>query len=158
MRRVRAGEIVAGVAGVALLAAMFLDWYSMPPELLSGALDRRLRGVSAWEAFSVIDLLLALCALAPLVLVAFQATRVSQSLPVMWSVLTTIAGMIAVLLVLYRLIDQPGPNELVEVEPGAWIGLVAALAVVAGGWISMRTEAVPGLPLPPIEDLPAPAP
>jgi hypothetical protein len=76
----------------------------------------------------------------------------------MWSVLTTIAGMIALLLVLYRLIDQPGPNELVEIEPGTWIGLVAALAVIAGGWISMRTEGVPGLPLPPIEDLPAPAP
>lgn len=160
MRRLRAGEWIAGAAGVALLVALFLDWYSVPLEPVGGgrfpALDAP--SANAWEAFSVIDLLLALCALVPLVLVAFQATRVSQSLPVMWSVLTTIAGMIAVLLVLYRLIDQPGPNELVEVEPGAWIGLVAALAVIAGGWISMRTEAVPGVPLPPIEDLPAPAP
>ena len=43
-------------------------------------------------------------------------------------------------------------------EAGAWLGFVAAVVVAVGGWRSMRVEPIPGAPLPPIEDLPAPAP
>jgi uncharacterized membrane protein len=142
MRRLRAGEWIAGAGGVALLAALFLHWYS---------------GASAWQAFSVLDVVLALSALAPLALVVLQATRTSPSLPVAFSVVTTVAGAIATLLVLYRIANQPGPNDAVDVELGAWVGLAAAIVTTAGGWLSMRTEAVPGAPTPPIEDLPAPA-
>jgi drug/metabolite transporter (DMT)-like permease len=143
MRRLRDGEWIAGAGGAALLAALFLGWYS---------------GASAWQAFSLLDFLLALLALVPLALVVLQATRESPSLPVAFSVLTTLAGALAALLILYRLLDQPGPNERVDVELGAWIGLGAAVVAALGGWRSMRLEAIPGVPLPPIEDLPAPAP
>lgn len=143
MRRLRAGDWIAGAGGLALLAAMFLSWYS---------------GASAWQAFSVLDVVLALIALVPLALVVLQATRTSPSLPVALSVLTTVAGALATLLILYRIVNQPGPNDAVEVEPGAWIGLAAAVATTAGGWRSMRDEAIPGARTPPIEDLPAPTP
>jgi carbon starvation protein CstA len=142
MGRLRDGEWVAGAGGVALLAALFLDWFS---------------GASAWQAFSVLDVVLALLALVPLALVVLQATRESSSLPVAFSVFTTIAGALATLLILYRLLNQPGPNDRVEVELGAWIGLAAAVVTAAGGWRSMRVEAIPGARRPPIEDLPAPA-
>jgi hypothetical protein len=46
----------------------------------------------------------------------------------------------------------------VEVELGAWIGVAAAALIAAGGWRSLRVEEIPGVPLPPVEDLPAPAP
>jgi carbon starvation protein CstA len=143
MGRLRDGEWVAGAGGVALLAALFLDWFS---------------GASAWQAFSVLDVVLALLALVPLALVVLQATRESPSLPVAFSVFTTIAGALATLLILYRLLNQPGPNDRVEVELGAWIGLASAIVTAAGGWRSMRVEAIPGTRRPPIEDLPAPAP
>ena len=61
MRKVRTGEIVAGASAVLLLIVMFLDWYeinafeSFAP--LSGAIDA---GVNAWQAFGMIDLLLAI--------------------------------------------------------------------------------------------------
>jgi hypothetical protein len=42
------------------------------------------------------------------------------------------------------------------VEPGVGVGLAAAVATAAAGWRSMRVEAMPGVPLPPIEDLAAP--
>jgi hypothetical protein len=156
MARVRAGEWVAGAAAAALLAALFLDWYSVPLPPVGG---RTLElAVSGWQAFDVIDVVLALLALVPLALVLTQATRESPSVPVAFSVLATIAGALAALLVLYRIVNQPGPNEFVDVEPGAWIGFAAAVAITAGGWLSMRAEAVPGVPLPDIEDLPAPAP
>ena len=143
MRRLRAGEWIAGAGGVALLAVMFTGWYS---------------GASAWEALSVLDVVLALLAIVPLALVALQATRTSPSLPVAFSVLTTVGGAIAALLILYRIVNQPGPNDAVDVDPGAWLGLAAAAITAAGGWGSMRAEAIPGAIVPPVEDLPAPAP
>jgi hypothetical protein len=73
-------------------------------------------------------------------------------------VLTTVGGAIAALLILYRIVNQPGPNDAVDVDPGAWLGLAAAAITAAGGWGSMRAEAIPGAIVPPVEDLPAPAP
>jgi uncharacterized membrane protein len=147
MGRLRDGEWIAGAGGVALLAAMFLHWYGAGPVELT-----------AWQAFDVLDVVLALLALVPLGLVVTQATRRSPSIPVTFSVLSTLAGMLAALLILYRIVNQPGPNDLVEVQAGAWLGFVAAVVVAAGGWRSMRVEPIPGTPMPPIEDLPAPAP
>ena len=63
MRRVRTGDLVAGVAGAVLLASLFLNWYSVTPEIMVGATDRQFGSVSAWTAFSVVDVLLALVAL-----------------------------------------------------------------------------------------------
>jgi hypothetical protein len=48
--------------------------------------------------------------------------------------------------VLYRLINQPGPNEFIDVRWGAWLGLASTLAIAAGGWRSLATERVRGLP------------
>jgi len=143
MSRLRAGEWIAGGGGIALLAVMFAGWYS---------------GASAWEAFDVLDVVLALLALVPLALVTLQATRISPSLPVAFSVLTTVGGALATLLILYRIINQPGPNDAVDVDLGAWLGLAAAAVAAAGGWRSMRVEAIPGALIAPVEDLPAPAP
>ena len=147
MRHLRDGEWIAGAGGVALLAALFLHWYG------SGPFE-----ATAWQAFDVLDVVLALLALVPLGLVLAQATRRSPSIPVALSVFTAIAGVLAALLILYRIANQPGPNELVDVQAGAWLGLVASLVIAGGGWRSLRVEPIPGRPLPPIEDLPAPAP
>jgi hypothetical protein len=64
---------------------MFLHWYSGP---------------SAWQAFSVLDVVLALLALVPLALVVLQATHRSPSLPVAFSVFSAVAGAVAALLIL----------------------------------------------------------
>jgi hypothetical protein len=152
MGRLRAGELIAGTGGLALLLALLLDWYA--PDLgLTATFDL---GLDAWESFSVLDYVLTLLALFPLALVVLQATRDSPSLPVAFSVLTTLAGLLATLLILYRIVNQPGPNEQVAVEAGAWVGLAAAVAVAVGGWLSMRMEAMPGVAPPPVEDMPEP--
>ena len=72
--------------------------------------------------------------------------------------MTVVAGALATLLILYRIINQPGPNDIVDVELGAWLGLLAAIVITGGGWRSTRVEPVPGQPLAPIEDQPLPAP
>ena len=140
MRRVRAGEIVAGAGGVLLLVSLFLDWYSVPSEVPSGALDRQLSSVDAWTAFSVVDILLALVALLGIALALSQVVGRGPALPVALGVITTTLGLAATLLTLYRILNQPGPNELIGVEVGAWIGLVACLAVFLGAWLALSDE------------------
>ena len=154
--RLRPADLVAAAGGLALLAALFLHWYG-GDVLVTGGPPLRLE-VTAWQAFSVLDVVLALLALVPLALAFFQATRDSPALPVLFSVSTVLAGAIAALLVLYRLLNQPGPNDTIEVEPGAWLALVATLAIAAGGWRSTRDERMPGQPAAAIEHQPAPAP
>ena len=160
MRRLRDGDLIAGAGAIALLAAMFLHWYraagpDIPPGWTGYGPGAE---ATAWQAFGVLDVVLVLLTLPALALVVTQATRRSPAIPVAFSVLTWIAGTLAALLILYRIVNQPGPNDLVEVQAGAWLGLLAALVVAGGGWRSTRNEAMPGLSRSPIEDLPAPAP
>jgi hypothetical protein len=143
MRRLRDGEWLAGGGGIALLAALFLDWYG---------------NRSAWQALAVIDVVIAALALVPIALAVLQATRRSPALPVAFSVLTVLAGALATLLIALRIVDPPGSEPLSEVHRGAWLALVTAVVVTVGGWRSMRVERIPGVPPPPIEELPAPPP
>lgn len=156
MARLRDGEWIAGAGAVALLASMFLHWYGLSASF--GPIDVGGAEATAWQAFDVLDIVLVLLALVPLTLVVMQATRLSPAIPVFLSVMTVLAGVLAALLILIRLVDQPGPNEIVDVQAGAWLGFMAAVIIAVGGWRSLRVEPVPGQPMPPIEDQPLPAP
>jgi len=150
MRRVRTGEIVAGVAGAVLLLSTFLEWYTV---------RGRAEGLTAWGAFSVVDLLVALVALLGIGLAASQVIGRGPALPVAIGVITTTLGLAATLLVLYRILNQPGPNDVIGVGLGAWVGLAASLGVFLGAWLSLSDErSRPVDPLPPVpERRPTPA-
>ena len=45
------------------------------------------------------------------------------------------------MLALRVLVFQPGPNELVGLRYGAWLGLLAALVLAVGGWWAMQGRA-----------------
>jgi hypothetical protein len=83
-------------------------------------------------------------------------TRRRPALPVSLAVLGSVAGAIATLLVLVRILDQPGPNEFVDVAAGAWVALAGAIGVAAGCWLSMADERNRGVPPVPVELRPAP--
>ena len=131
MRRVRAGEVVAGVAGAVLLLSLFLEWYTV---------RGRAEGLTAWGAFSVVDLLAALVALLGMALAASQVVGRGPALPVAVAVVTTTLGLAATLLVLYRILNQPGPNDAIGVSAGAWLGLAATIAVFLGAWLALSDE------------------
>jgi hypothetical protein len=156
MRRLRDGEWIAGAGAVALIVSLFLHWYGLSASF--GGIEVRGLEATGWQALDVLDIVLVLLALVPLTLVVTQATRASPAIPVFFSVMTVLAGALAALLILYRIIDQPGPNDVVGVEAGAWFAWLAAVVVAVGGWRSMRVEPIPGQPLSPIEDQPLPAP
>jgi hypothetical protein len=156
LSRLRAGEIVAAAGGVGLLVVMFLDWYAAGGTTEVGGQDIEISvGFSAWQAFGVTDILLALCALIAIGTALLTATRASPALPVAGSVATSAAGALATLLVLYRIVNQPGPNEFIEVKFPAFLGFLCVLAILAGGWHSMRDESWPDAQLP-VDVHPAP--
>ena len=140
LSRLRPGELIAGGGGVALLVVMFLDWYA-----LVGLGEV---AANAWQAFSVTDLILALTAVSGIALAVLTASRRSPALPVALSVITSTLGVLATLLVLYRILNQPGPNDFVEVKFGAFLGFLSVLAIAAGGYRSMRDEEGEGAPMP----------
>ena len=126
MKRVASGELVGALSGLVLLVVSFLPWYS------AGGQD-----ATAWQAFSVTDIVMALAAVSALSVGVVAFGRLSVSYPVAGSAVTTGFGGLALLLVVYRLINPPGSGD-VDREIGAWLGLLAALGVTWGGWLGMQ--------------------
>jgi hypothetical protein len=122
----RLGELVEAVAGFGLLASSFLPWYS------AGGED-----ATAWQAFSVIDLVMAAAAISGLSVAIVVLTRLSVSYPVAGSAVTAGFGGLALILIAFRLINPPGGGELGR-EIGAWLGLVAAAGLTLGGYLGMQ--------------------
>lgn len=157
LRRLRAGEWVAALSGALLLVSLFLPWYG------AGAED-----ASGWEAFAVVDVALALVAAFGVSLLVVTASQRVPAVPVALSAIVTIVGMIGVVLVLVRLADLPGGFDGREL--GVWLGLLAAIGIVAGSALAMRDERLSPAgghtdltgrptPAPPeIERMPAPRP
>jgi hypothetical protein len=139
VRRLRPGEWLSLAGGVALIVSLFSTWYT----LSAGALTA---SASGWQAFTVIDVLLALVAAGGIALAVVQAVETRPALPVAASVLLVPVGFIGVLLVVFRLIVQPGPNELVDLGAGAWLGLAATLAISAGAWLAVGDERMRHVP------------
>jgi len=157
LSRLRPGELIAAGGGVALLVVMFLDWYAAGGTTSVGGQPISVSvGFTAWEAFGITDILLALAALIAIGLAVLTATRRSPALPVAASVITATTGILATLLVLYRILNQPGPNDFVEVKFGAFLGFLAVLAVAVGGFLAMRDEEGEDAPMP-VDVRPTPA-
>jgi len=59
------------------------------------------------------------------------------------SVIVNVLGLLTTLALVYRvLINEPGPDSLVQQKPGAFVGLVAAIAIAYGSYASMRQEGI----------------
>ena len=133
MSRMRPGEWVAAAGAVALLVLMFFDWFGR--EGGTGSL-------TGWGALGwFIDLLVAILILGGLALSYMTIKRASPAWPVGASVLTWTAGGLIFLVLLVRVtITQPGTDELTSVALPAYLGLVAALLIPVGGFLSLRDE------------------
>jgi hypothetical protein len=153
VRRLRAGEWIAGAAGLVLLVSLFLAWYD---------------GQTGWESLGILDVILALVALDAIAIPIVTAAYRVPALPLAHQSLTTLIGSVAFLLVAGRVLNIPDWAD--GREGGLWIALLATLGVVAGSLIAMRDERrseqgrhtdLTGVPVsgpPEIETHPAPRP
>ena len=128
------GDQIAAVSGAVLLIALFLPWYGIDINVgvASGSAD-----ASAWEALGFIDILLFLVAV---VAIGVPVAKAAGSLPddIPGPLLVLAAGGLAVLLVLFRIVDLPTPDLGGGVDFsrkfGIFLGLIAAVGVAYGGW------------------------
>lgn len=139
--KLRTGELIAAVSGVLLIIVMFFSWYGIggaAGSILGAAnIDTT---VNAWKAFDFIDILLFITALVAIGAAVLAASGRSVALPVAASVVVTVLGIIVALLVLYRIINQPGPNDVIDVKFGAYLGFLTCLGIAIGGFLSMADE------------------
>ena len=159
LRRLRAGEWIAAAAGLVLIVCLFLPWYE------AGPLD-----ASAWQAFSIVDVLLFTSGAIGIAVLLVTATQGTAAVGIAFQALALlVTGPIAGVATL-RVLNLPGDLDALGAgRTGiAWIGLLAALGVAAGCLVAMRDERISspdrptdptGAPIaaqPEIETLPAP--
>lgn len=138
---------ILGASGVALLVFMLLPWYGVDLGDMSGA--AAIAGIdttaSAWTVFSYTDILLFLtgvAAVASFVLVGQHHAQAENAIKAAAGL-----GALCTFLVLYRIINQPGPNDFITVKFGAFLGLIAVAGVTFGAVRSMsQTPAVTTAP------------
>lgn len=142
--------MIAAVSAIVLLLVMFIfDWFAVD----LGADDLGLgvsvvdTGANAWQAFSVIDIILFITILVAIGLAVMAANAQSHNLPVAGSALVAGLGLLSVLLILYRLIDPPGAGDIpdgfdisISREIGVFLGLIAAAGITYGGFAGMQEE------------------
>ena len=129
MRRLRAGEWVAGIGAAALFGLLFADWFEPP-------------SMSGWASLGWLTLACC-CAAIAIAGWLFVATGFGGPIPrqVAAGVLTATIGTLALPVLLVRVvIFQPGPNAATSVEAAAYLGLVALALIAVGGWWSLKDE------------------
>jgi len=145
LRRLRAGEWLAAVSGVALLVSLFLPWYEAGEATASG-----------WESLSAIDIVLAFVAACGVLVAVATAAYAVPAVPIATSALVNLVALVGVILVLLRLFDLPdwaGGREW-----GPWLALASDIGVIGGTLLTMRDEIRPAGTRVEIEAIPAPRP
>jgi uncharacterized membrane protein HdeD (DUF308 family) len=157
VRRLRAGEWIAGTSGLVLLVALFLPWYGDDAGQRTG-----------WESLGALDVVLAVVALSAVAIPVVTVLERVPAVPLAHQSLTTLIGVLALALVVIRVLNMPDWAE--EREWGLWVALAATLAIAGSGLVAMRDERLTrgerhtdltGVPVaapPDIERLPAPRP
>jgi hypothetical protein len=119
--------LLAAAGAVCLIVALTLPSY----ENAEGKL-------SAWSTFGPAVVLLILAASAALVLFFSTLIARTPALPVATGVWSVLFGLIAAIAAIVRVLERP--DHATSLCAGAWLGLVGAVAVLAGSWWSMSDE------------------
>ncbi len=114
--KLRQSQLIVGAAGIVLVISLFLDWV----------------GVSAFSAFSAMDILMLLIGLAALGYAALPASGSTQSLPKDSAWIVMLAGVGVVGWALGICLEDADAGF------GAWLGLLASIAIAVGAYVEIR--------------------
>jgi hypothetical protein len=126
--RLRSGELLAGTGGALLVVALFLPWFG---------------DADAWQAFDVLDLVLLLAGLTGVAVAVIAAANAKSDAPIASAALIVPVGLLATLLVLYRVLDPVGDSSR---RIGLYLGLAGGAAIAYGCWRSIRDERADSAP------------
>ncbi|MCW2966475.1 MAG: hypothetical protein JWM71_247 [Solirubrobacteraceae bacterium] len=164
IKGLRFGEKLAFVAALALLGFLFLDWFGLSGvegvygdgDTGRSTLSIAHLNTSGWHALGWLTLALCVLAIAAgLALPFVVALYESPVLPVLAAILTVVTAGLALVAILVEGIFQPDGGSTVVLS-GYWLGLIATFAIARGGFLSMRDEYLPAVPIKDIEVRPAP--
>ncbi len=143
------GEKVSAVSAVLLFIFMFFDWFGAEVSdvpgfsgTVSGA------GGSAWDALDVIPIFLMLAIVAAIGVAVVRLTDADLEPPISLNAIVAALGGLAVLLILYRIVDPPGGGSFggvsvdITLKFGIFLGLIAAAGIAGGGYSAMREEGI----------------
>src|SRR5215216_2321244 len=161
--RLRFGDLIAGGSAVLLFLFTFLRWFKVTGEGEDQIPDsfKDAFSFNAWEAMPFLTFILLVCILAVIAIVVIRLTGTQINLPVPLGTIILAAGALAVLIILFRLVLTPYPSVSflgrefsvkdnegdVGRSYGIFLGLLAAIGMLAGGFLSARErgEAIPGV-------------
>jgi type II secretory pathway component PulM len=122
--RLRRGEVLAGAGAVLLLVFLLAGKWA--------------GSRSGWEALPSLRWFLALTIAAVVGLILTQATRRAPAVPVTMSLIVAVLGALSVLALIYRVLINPPDHQ----HAAAYLGLLSALALAYGGYLSLREEGI----------------
>jgi len=146
-----AGVLLGAIASAVLAISVFLTWYTV---------DWRIAGtghsesVNGWDATNVARLVFVF-ALIGLGAHAIELFSRDSELPVPASIVSGVCGILAVLFVVYRIASAPDAkvsgllgftalqnfiSVTVNTSWGIWVSLAAAVAMVAGAVLALRSS------------------
>jgi hypothetical protein len=126
----RAGEILAGIGGLAMFGFLFIDWYGGDDLITSPG------GVDGWRL--LVDFPGYLVILSALVAVKFAGLALMGlrvNLPLQRGMITFALGWIASTIVLWRMVAG-GPS----LKVGIFLGLASTVTITVGAWLAMRAD------------------
>ncbi|MEA2437912.1 MAG: hypothetical protein QOF65_2468 [Thermoleophilaceae bacterium] len=166
--RLNRGELLAMVAALVLLLVMAMDWYTtkageqardvaskvqpqvnvetVPSESKKENAFADTQEKNAWQADGLIDriILIALLAAAVCALVAAWAKAAGRTIgPPAPNALASVLGLVACVLIVYRILQPPGLNAAAVVKAGAPLGLLCAGLLAIGARVAVRDERLP---------------
>jgi hypothetical protein len=123
--RLKQGEIIAGLGGIALFFFLFLDWF--------GAGDA---GASGWDSLGdVTGLIVFVAAIAGIKLAGMAAMGLRLNIGLQRGVITTAVAWLATVAIIRTIFATP---EGADVKFGLILGLLAALAITGGAFLALR--------------------
>ncbi len=114
MRRFEVGPILVGLGAILLLVSLFLDWYG---------------GLTAWDAFEVVEVMLATLAVTALVIAVGLLAPDVEYVERRWLPAVVLG---VVLLVAAEVVNPPPAAGEQDPTTGAWIAVGSALVMLAG--------------------------
>jgi hypothetical protein len=124
--RLNAGILVAALGAVALFVSLFLNWWE--------------RGISAWTAFELVDVLLA--AIAAVAVAAAVAETARRPIAMDRDRLLPALAAAALALVVISIVNNPPATNGFSEDVGAWIALGGAILMVAGAFMAQRRVSI----------------
>jgi hypothetical protein len=147
VENVSKGRMVAGIGGLVVFISLFLSWYGIDLAGLPSTFSID-TNASGWQALSTGDIFLMLVALIAIAPAAFDLAGLEIELPVPMSTISLAGGALAILYVIYRIVDKPGPDVSfgssvgidVSTKIGVFVALAGAIAIAVGSFLQLGEE------------------